>query len=241
MVCPWGPGLGEIPPHVCRARRGRGTEGADPRPGGAECGAGAGKRIATCPGQPGAAGPAAILGASAARAICTQWTFRLSLLPLTMCLRRGGCRWLPGPGPAAGLLLLCSFNARTQPQHPGMGVEGSLLACPFPPGLPRVPRPFRKRENPGLGTCLELLIHGRTQHHLLPWVSVFWGPSPAPPAIDGLERFGGSLAGPTPTPPCPLQAPPLLCPGEGVWTVSSTSGIQVVIKIIIIIKKSEET
>lgn len=153
----------------------------------------------------------------------------------------GGCRWLPGPGPAAGLLLLCSFNARTQPQHPGMGVEGSLLACPFPPGLPRVPRPFGKRENPGLGACLELLIHGRTQHHLLPWVSVFWGPSPAPPAIDGLERFGGSLAGPTPTPPCPLQAPPLLCPGEGVWTVSSTSGIQVVIKIIIIIKKSEET
>jgi hypothetical protein len=72
-----------------------------------------------------------------------------------------------------------------------------------------------------------------------PWKNPALPPTPgisvlgSPSAIGGLERFGGSLAGLTPfssSAPSPL-------PREGVWTVSSTSRIQVVVKIIIIIKK----
>lgn len=52
---------------------------------------------------------------------------------------------------------------------------------------------------------------------------------------------GGFPAG-TLSSPCSLEVLSLLCPGEGVWPAFGSSGIQVVIKIIIIIKKkSEET
>lgn len=139
----------------------------------------------------------------------------------------GGCHRLlrlcrrPAPPPI-------SFNARTQPQCPGMGVEGSVLACPFPPGVPES-WGLSGRENTWEGASLEPLIH------LLPKVSVFWGP-PSSSWPGKVWRFPGR---PQPHPTVLLpSAPSLLYPGEGVWTVSSTSGIQVVIKIIIIIKKN---
>jgi hypothetical protein len=59
-----------------------------------------------------------------------------------------------------------------------------------------------------------------------------------PPAVDGLEELEAPWQIPTPT--LFLQSAPLHCPVEDIWTVSGSSGIQVVIKIIII-KKSEET
>ncbi|CAI9173238.1 unnamed protein product [Rangifer tarandus platyrhynchus] len=65
---------------------------------------------------------------------------------------------------------------------------------------------------------------------------------PGPPAIDGL----GELEAPwQPSPPCSLERapPPPASSARGGRTdsVSGSSGIQVVIEIIIIIKKSEET
>lgn len=80
----------------------------------------------------------------------------------------GGCHWLLRLVPAACPLFLCSFNAHAQLQCPGMGVEGSILACPIPLGLPRVLRPCRKRNSSGEGIYLKPLVRGRTQPCLLP-------------------------------------------------------------------------
>lgn len=67
----------------------------------------------------------------------------------------GGCHWLLGLVPAACPPFLCSFNTHIQPRRPGMGAKCSVLACPFLPGLPRVLRPFGKRENSGGGAYRE--------------------------------------------------------------------------------------
>ncbi|XP_025235718.1 TSC22 domain family protein 4 isoform X2 [Theropithecus gelada] len=221
-LSPGPPGFGEVPPHVCGPGGGGGTEGADPGTGRAERCAGAGERAAARPGQPGAAGSAALLGGPTAWALRAQWALRLSLPSLTMCL--WGCPAFcqpPAPSSYAALMSPC-------PQGRSSRLSNGLFPspCPISSSSPAL------MEEGGLQDgASEGAPSGREPTPTLPHGT----PSSRRPG-----GVGGSLAD-TPPPPCSLEVHPLLCPGEGVWTVSGSSGIQVVIKIIIIIKNSEET
>lgn len=144
----------------------------------------------------------------------------------------GGCRWLLGLVPAACPLFLCSFKCPHPTPTPRDGSRRLNVGLSRHTwSSPESPRLLGRGTAQEGGAYQEPLIHERTQSHLL-GISVLGTPSPSSRWPGKIWRFPGRFL-PTPSPP----STPLLCLGEGVWTVSSTFGIQVVIKIIIIIKK----